>query len=218
MIKNGLCYQVNVIGARNIARICRQEKKYLIYISTDFVFDGEKTGGYTETAAPAPIEWYGQTKYWAEQEAAKSGAKYAIARIAFPFQACFAPKLDLVRKIIKGLQNNSLPAMMTDQMITPTFIDDIALAIDTLIKRKAMGIYHVVGSTALSPYELAFRINEIFNFGVSEIRKTTLAKFLQADSRPRQKNLTLNNRKIQQLGVKMRTIDEALQEMKSQLQ
>lgn len=216
--KNGLCYQVNVIGTKNIAAICRQQNLYLLHISTDFVFDGEKSGGYTEEDKPQPIEWYGETKYLAEQEIVQSGVKHAIARIAFPFRSHFPLKIDLVRKIIEGFKNNSLAPLLTDQMITPTFIDDLALGIDTLIKRKAEGIYHVVGSTPLSPYELAFRINKVFGFNNQNIQQTILTEFVAKTGRPRQKNLALNNRKITQLDVKMQTIDEALQKMKLQLQ
>jgi len=218
--KNGLCYQVNVIGTRNIAQLCAKHNKYFIHISTDFVFDGKNPpiDGYTEKDAPNPIEWYGQTKYLAEQEAVKSGAKHCIARIAFPFRANFPAKLDLVRKTIKNLKKDSLPPVFTDQIITPTFIDDIAAAIDVLINQQAKGIYHLVGSTSLSPYELVLRINKVFGFNNRTVKKTTLAEFIKTDTRPRQKNLSLNNQKITQLGVKMRTIDEALREMKLQLQ
>ncbi len=216
--KNGLCYQVNVIGTKNIANLCAQAGCYLLHISTDFVFDGEKSGGYQETDAPAPIEWYGETKYLAEQEVVQSGAKHAIARIAFPFRSCFSQKIDLVRKIIEDFKNNSLAPLFTDQTITPTFIDDIAAAIHTLIKRKAIGIYHVVGSTSLSPYELALRINKVFKLNNRQIRKASLAEYVRKTGRPRQKNLTLINRRITALGVKMRTIDAALQELKLQLQ
>jgi len=108
--KRGLCYRVNVLGTKNIAQLCQQTNKYLIHISTDFVFDGNKglNKPYIEKDKPNPIEWYGQTKLWAEQEVVKSGSKDVILRIAFPFKSKraafgFEPieKLDLVRKIKK---------------------------------------------------------------------------------------------------------------------
>lgn len=215
--KNGLCYQVNVIGTRNIAQLCTLYNKYLLHISTDFVFDGTKKTLYNEDDQPNPIEWYGQTKYWAEEEVKKSRAKYCIARIAFPFRAHFPQKLDLVRKIIKDLKENSLPPMFTDQIITPTFIDDIAHALYSLINRTAQGVYHVVGSTLVSPFELAVRIAEIFGFNKKTIKKGSLGSFLQRDGRPRQKYLALSNKKIENLGVKMRLLDESLKEIKNQL-
>ncbi len=218
--KEGACYRVNVIGTRNIARLCAQYNQHLIYVSTDFVFDGRSPtpGGYTERDVPYPIEWYGETKYLAEKEVEKSGAKYCIARIAFPFRAKFDNKLDLVRKIIKGFRENLLAPMFTDQVITPTFVDDIAFALASLINRTGKGIYHLVGSTALSPYELALQIAEVFGFDKGMVKEETLEEYIKKTARPRQKNLSLSNKKLEQFGVKMRTLEQALEIMKSQLQ
>src|SRR3990167_7061699 len=60
----------------------------LIHFSPNFVFDGHSPppGGYTEASPPHPVEWYGLTKLWAEQEVQKSGAKYCIVRITYPFR------------------------------------------------------------------------------------------------------------------------------------
>ena len=66
--KNGACYRINVLGTRNIVRACQKNRKYLIHASTDAVFGGEKKSPYTEDDFPGPIEWYGQTKLWAEEE------------------------------------------------------------------------------------------------------------------------------------------------------
>ena len=60
--QDGLVYRVNVTGTKNIANACKEFGHYLIHISTDFVFDGQKDEPYTETDTPNPIEWYGKTK------------------------------------------------------------------------------------------------------------------------------------------------------------
>jgi dTDP-4-dehydrorhamnose reductase len=66
--KNGLCYRINVTRNRNvIARAAEKYHKHMIHISTDYVFDGTKEEVYTEEDVPCPIEWYGETKYIAEQ-------------------------------------------------------------------------------------------------------------------------------------------------------
>src|SRR4030042_2472259 len=85
--KNGLCYRINVLGTENVAQLCAKNAKYLIHISTDFVFDGKKDGAYSEEDQPNPIEWYGQTKLWAEEKIKNSGCRYLILRIAFPYKA-----------------------------------------------------------------------------------------------------------------------------------
>jgi len=230
--KNGTCYKVNVLGTRNIAKLCRQNKKYLIHISTDFVFDGKNAppGGYREDDKPCLLkkEWYGKTKYLAEEEVKKSGCNFVIFRIAFPFKAKPSPKnlepqikLDLIRRIKKGLEEKKTLYMFADQIITPTFIDDIAKTILHSIRAKPQGIYHCTGSSKLSPYQIANKIAQEFDFDKSLIKKASLKKFLREypNSRPRQQNLSMSNKKIKKdLGIKMLTFDEALKKIKAQLQ
>ena len=216
--KKGIVYRVNTLGSKNIAQSCQKNDHYLIHISTDFVFDGENppTGGYTEADRPRPIEWYGQTKLWAEQEVQKSNCRHAIVRLAFPFRSNFPKKKDLVRSIFERLKNQSLHPLFTDQIITPTFIDDICQGLKIFIDRQPQGIYHLVGNTPLSPYQLAQKIAEIFQLP-GEIKKGSLQAYLQTDPRPRQKNLNVSNQKIKEdLGIEMKDIDTALKEMKKQ--
>ena len=218
--KNGMCYQINVVGTKNIAQLCRKYNKFLIHFSTDFVFDGRKKGVYTEKDKPEPIEWYGQTKYWAEEEVKKSGCDYCILRIAYPFRAYYKPKLDLVRKIINGLRTKNLPPMFSDQIITPTFIDDIAFGLKIILEKRPLGVFHFVGSTFLSPYLLAKKVAKVFNFPLELVKRGSLKDYLENNPgvRPYQKNLALSNKKIKNLGVKIKTIDAALLSLKRQLE
>lgn len=227
--KKGLCYRVNVLGTGNILALCKKYKKYLVHISTDFVFDGKKPLGdlYTEKDKPIPLEgeWYGQTKLWAEEEVKESGCQSVIIRPAFPFKARPSQsekktdggyKLDLVRKIIKKLKNGEEVRMFSDQIITPTFVDDFSQALEKIFKKRPKGIYHVVGSTPLSPHQIALKIAEVFSFDKNKIKKSSLRDFGK-DSRPRQQNLGLSNQKLEKdLGVKMHTFEEALRILKKQ--
>lgn len=219
--KTGSVYKVNTLGTKNVATICKKFNHYLIHISTDFIFNGQNPppagGGNTETDTPHPIEWYGQTKLWAEEEVAGSGCDYVIARIAYPFRAFFPPKLDLVRNILAKLKANSLYPMFTDQIITPTFTDDICRALKLFIDKKTQGIYHLVGSTSLSPFDLAKKVAQVFNLQ-ADIKPASFKAYMQTDPRPRQQYLKISNAKLcQDFGIKMKDIDAALQELKSQL-
>ncbi len=218
--KKGLCYQLNVLGTKNIISQCQKRHQRLIYFSTDFVFSGKKDGAYIENDQPDPIDWYGQTKHEAEQEVLASGLSAVIARIAFPYRAQFAPKQDLVRRIIAGLEDNSLYPMFADQIITPTLIDDIAQGVNHFLSANNKGIFHLVGSESLSPYQLAQKIAQKFNFDTRLVKKGSLEdyqKSLPPDSRPWQKNLALSNKKISSLGVVMSGVDEGLLKMKKQI-
>lgn len=218
--KSGLCYQLNVGGTENILELCQKYNKYLINISTDFVFDGQKKGSYAETDQPKPIEWYGETKYLAEKIILDSKHKSAVVRIAYPYRAKFEEKPDIVRKIIKGFKENSLYPMFVDQVITPTFIDDIAKGIEYFIKKQPVGIFHLVGSTSLSPYEMCLKIADVFGFDKKSVQKGSLKNYIEKSpvgSRPWQMNGAISNHKITKLGVKMKTFDEGLKEIKKQL-
>mgnify|MGYP001596600967 CR=1 FL=1 len=217
--KSGPCYQINVTGTQNIAAACAQAGKHLIHISTDFVFDGTKTEGlYTEADPPHPIEWYGLTKLWAEQEVEKSGASYTIARLTYPFRAYYPQRLDLVRSLIEKLTTNTLTTMFTDHILTPTFVDDIAKALKVMIDKKPKGIFHVVGSTPVSDYDLAVKVAQTFALDPSTVKRGSLTEFLKTTNRPYQKRLADSNAKLKtELGVSMRTLDEALLEMNRQL-
>ena len=215
--KEGICYQVNVLGTKNIADLCQKYNKQLIHFSTDFVFGGKKEGFYTEEDIPDPIEWYGETKYLAEKEVKNSGCQYCIVRISFPFRSKFPAKPDLVRKIIDGLKNNTLYPQFSDQIITPTFIDDIAFGIGKIIEKKAEGIFHLTGSSFISPFELAQKIADTFGFDKNLVKESSLSEYLRINphSRPYQKNLSLSNQKARLiLGIEMRTLDQALSVIK----
>ena len=215
--KDGLVYKVNTLGTKNIAQSCKKHKHHLIHISTDFVFDGSKETLYTEKDKPNPIEWYGQTKYWAEQEVAKSNCQHTITRLAFPFRSHFPGKLDLVRNILEKLKTNSLYPMFSDQIITPTFTDDICKVLDIFIQKKPTGIYHVTGSTPISPYDLVKKI--AITFGLkADIKKGSFKEYLKKDPRPRQQFLKISNQKLKtDFNFSMSTIDQALVVLKNQI-
>lgn len=216
--KSGAAWRINVTGTENIINAAKKKNKKIIYISTDFIFDGENppAGGYTEADKPNPKNWYAQTKYEGEKHITASGLPYVIVRIAYPYRAEFEIKKDFVRAIKEKLTSNQKVSALTDHILTPTFIDDIAYALKTLIENNASGIYHVVGSSHLTPFEAATKIAEIFNLSPTLIEKTTReVYFSERAFRPFQ--LALKNDKIRKLGVKMRGFEEGLQEVKRQL-
>lgn len=216
---NGDAWKINVEGTRNVSEICRETGKKIIYVSTDFVFDGEKPQGeyYTEEDQPNPINWYAKTKYEGEKAVEGSGADCIIVRTAYPYRAKHDVKKDFVRAIWDKLNDGLEVKAVTDHIFCPTFIDDLAFALDKLIENDEAGIYHVVGSDALSPYSATLKIADIFGLDKSKVHKTTREEFFK-DRAPRPYNLNLKNDKIKQLGVEMKSFDDGLLEIKRQLE
>lgn len=209
--RDGVCYKVNVLGTKNIAEVCQGQGIHLIHISTDFVFDGKKDSPYTEEDVPSPIEWYGETKALAEAEVKQSGVSYTILRIAYPYRKEFANKPDLIKKIRSGLESGKLYPQFTDTIITPTFIDDIARSFDAAINKHVTGIYHVTGSTSLSPYDLAVKVARTFGFNPELVKKGSLTEYLKSAPRPFARHVAMSNLKAtRDLGIKFATIDQGL--------
>lgn len=208
------CWVVNVVGTENIVSSALKTGKKIIYISTDFVFDGTKDE-YTEDDIPNPVNWYGDTKYEGESIIQKSGIDYLIIRIAYPYRSYFKEKKDFVRRIIDKLNNKEKIAGLTDHILTPTFIDDIAFGLGFLIKHNYSGIFHLVGSQSIKVYDAIETIADIFGYK-ADIYPTTRKEYFK-DKAFRPFKLALNNDKITKLGVRMRSFDEGLKEMKTQI-
>lgn len=217
LIKQKTAWAVNVIGTRNIVEACKKSQKRLIYISTDFVFDGEKQleNGYVESDKPKPINWYAKTKYEGEKIIQHSDTVWAIARLAYPYRAYFV-QTDFVRSLIEKLKKGEKLMTITDHIMTPTFIDDIVEAINILLNNQPAGIFHIVGSQFISPYEASLLIADVFGLDRSLISKTTRAEYFK-NRAPRPFFLGLKNDKIQKLGIKMKTFKEGLIEIKRQM-
>lgn len=211
--ENGDAWKINVFGTQNAVDGCSQSNKKLIYVSTDFVFDGSKEV-YDELDTTNPINWYARTKYEGEKIVQSYSNSWIIARLAYPYRANFL-RNDFVRAILKGLQDHKKVEAVTDHIFTPTFIDDIAFAIDKLIKKEALGVFHVVGGQFLNPYDAAKAIAKMFGFNQEGIRKTTRSEFFE-NRAPRPFHLGLKNDKIGNLGVKMRSFEEGLRAVKEQ--
>ncbi|MDD4937510.1 MAG: sugar nucleotide-binding protein [Candidatus Shapirobacteria bacterium] len=219
--KSGICYQLNVQGTQNILDLAKKYNQYLIYISTDFVFDGTKTTPYLETNIPNPIEWYGETKYLGERVILDSGfSNYNISRITYPYRAKFDTNPDIIRKVLTKLQNGEPVKMFSDQICTYTFIDDIAKGVGFFLENKNTGIYHLVGSSSHSPYEMSLLVAKTFGFDENSVSASSLDEYIKSQpkgSRPWQKTLITSNQKAVSLGLNFKTLKEGLEEIKKQI-
>lgn len=215
--ENGTAWKMNVEGTRNVVDACKKNNKKLIYISTDFVFNGDDTpvNGYTEESLPCPINWYGQTKYEGEKIVMESTIPWVIMRIAYPYRA-ISSKKDFAQIFQTFLQEQKQLRLVEDHIMCPTFIDDIAVAMVQLLQEDQTGVFHVCGNSAISPYQAGMIIANIFHLNPSLIHKTTRELFFQGRAK-RPYNLTLKNDKIHKLDVPMRSFEEGLLEIKKQL-
>ncbi len=206
--KSGIAYQVNVTGTKNIAQACREAGISLIHISTAFVFSGDKEGLYTESDPMKPIEWYGQTKAWAEEVVMESGADWTILRIDFPFRSDPFVKPDIIRKTVAALEKGY--PLFSNHWFGPTYIDDFVKVIEWVIRTKASGLYHASSGEKWSDFELGKLINESHKLGL-EVKEGDLAEYQATLQRPYQRNTAMDSTKLQAaLDFKLTPIRQAV--------
>jgi dTDP-4-dehydrorhamnose reductase len=207
--------RVNKKGTKNMIDACLKTNSRLIYISTDYVFDGEK-GDYTEEDKPNPINAYGKAKLEEEELVKKSELKILILRIAVPYGYNSSyDKQTFEKWIINNLKNNKEIRVIDDQFNTPTLIDDIANAVKKLIELNKIGIYHVTGPETISRYDFAFKVAEIFELSKDLIKRAKTKDLNWKAKRP--KNSSLNINKLRKEGINMSNINEGLNKMKKQM-
>lgn len=176
--KEGICYLLNAVGAKNIAEVCKQFNTRLIHISTEYVFDGNKSEApYTEDDKPNPINWYGQTKYCGEQFVLESGSQSVIARLSMPFSAYYELKKDIARFFLKELHHGKEINAVEDQKITPVLVDDVANALVVLINNQVSGIYNICVTNFTTPFKFARLIAQKFNLDIFLIKPISFKKY-----------------------------------------
>ncbi|OGH08403.1 MAG: hypothetical protein A2152_02845 [Candidatus Levybacteria bacterium RBG_16_35_6] len=213
-----MAWKVNVEGTKNVVEACEKNNKKIVYFSTDMVFPGRKElpEKYSEDDETNAVGFYAKTKEQAEKIVEKATCPWIILRLAYPFRANFGKK-DYARSFKELLEKGVQIKAVSDHYFTPTFVDDIAKALDLVIKENLTGKLHVTGGETVSPFEVAIKIADLFNLNKDLIGKTTREEFFK-NRAPRAYNLSLNNDKMGKLGVRMLPFSEGLLEVKRQLE
>lgn len=142
-----LCYNVNVLGTRNIAYACRELDAKMVYISTDYVFGGQGENFFLPSDKKEPINWYGETKSLGEDEVAKLIQKFFIIRISWVFGK---NGKNFVKTMLRlGAEREEL-TVVGDQIGSPTYTVDLATLICDMIKTEKYGIYHATNEGVCS--------------------------------------------------------------------
>ena len=214
-LNQDLAWKINVEGTKNIVEAAKNIDSSLIYISTDYVFNGEK-GNYRESDEPAPINFYGLTKLKAE-EVVKTQAEYFIARPSVIYGSTpAAGKVNFVLWLIETLRKREHVNIITDQWVTPTLNTNLAEMTLEVIERRLTGTYHLCGATRVSRFEFAQLVADVFGLDKSLIDSALSSQFKWPAKRPM--DSSLDTSKAQQtLQNKPLKIDDALKQLKSEL-
>ncbi|WP_242203334.1 dTDP-4-dehydrorhamnose reductase [Aestuariivivens insulae] len=153
-------YNINANGAKNLAMVCKEYEAILIHISTDFVFDGNKTEPYTEKDKPNPISVYGASKLQGEVEIQKVLKEHFIIRTSWLYSEYGN---NFMRTMLKLSETRDEISVVSDQIGTPTYAGDLAAVIIKIIriKSKDFGLYHYSNEGAVSWFEFAKAIFDL---------------------------------------------------------
>jgi dTDP-4-dehydrorhamnose reductase len=211
-----LAWKINVEGTRNIAEAAKAYDAFLLYVSTDYIFNGEK-GNYTETDRPDPINYYGLTKLKAENIVHDTINQYCIARTSVLYGASpTAGKINFALWLINKLRKKETVKIVTDQRNSPTLNTNLAEMTREIIQRKKTGIYHLSGATQISRYDFAKMIAVTFGLNLSLITPLSSSEFPWIAKRP--KDSSLNTTKAKNaLTNKPLPVEEALPQLKIEM-
>ena len=178
-------YALNVTAVKHLAEYSQSNSCRLIHLSTDFVFDGTATEAYTETDTTNPINYYGKTKQWSEEVIEQACTNYAIARIEVVYGKPFNGQHGNIVHLVKTrLENGQCIRVVSDQFRSPTWVEDIARAIESLLSDKYQGIYHICGGETMSVADIAYRVAKHFGLDTSLIQPVTTDEMNEATPRP----------------------------------
>ena len=178
-------YALNVTAVKHLAEYSLSNSCRLIHLSTDFVFDGTATEAYTETDTTNPINYYGKTKQWSEEVIEQACTNYAIARIEVVYGKPFNGQHGNIVHLVKTrLENGQCIRVVSDQFRSPTWVEDIARAIESLLSDKYQGIYHICGGETMSVADIAYRVAKHFGLDTSLIQPVTTDEMNEATPRP----------------------------------
>ena len=203
---------VNGYAVEWLSSLSKEIGAKFVQISTDYVFDG-LTGNYKEDDTPNPINEYGKSKLIGEENALKNDA--IVLRIEMPYGINIAKNKNVFfESVINNLKEGKTVNAAVDQIISPTFVEDIPKAVEVLVEKEANGIFHLASKEHFSRFEFVNIIADVFNFDKTFIKPVKLADFKMLAKRP--KNTFLNIDKISKF-YEIKPLKENLEKIKNEI-
>lgn len=175
-----LAYKVNSEAAGRLGQLAAKEHKYVLHISTDFVFDGKLDRPYKETDEPNPISVYGASKLAGEKGLIESGCHGCIMRVEWTYGKAGN---NFVKKLLKRAGETNELRVIDDQVGSPTATTQVAAEICELLKKKPEGLYHYAAGGYVSRFEMAKFIIEKLNLNVG-LEACSSSEFVTPAARP----------------------------------
>ncbi len=206
-----LAFEVNALGAKNVADAAREAGAAVMFVSTDYVFDGEKGSPYVEEDTARPLSVYGTSKLAGEHLVRQSNEKHYVVRSSSLFGVAGASGKggNFVETMIRKAREGEPLRVVDDQVSVPTLTWDLAQGLRELAKTERYGLYHVTNSGQTSWYRFAAKIFELT--GLTPSLTAITSEELGAPAR-RPHFSVLENRAAKAAGLEpLRSWEEALE-------
>ena len=191
-----LCIKINATATKHIAKCAKILDIPMIYISTDYVFDGTKDGEYTENDETNPINIYGESKLAGEKYVQEILDKYYIVRTSWVFNINGKNFIETMLRLSKA--NNQL-SIVNDQIGSPTYTRDLSRLLVDMLETSKYGLYHATNEGYCSWYEFANTIFKLANINI-DIKAINSNEYASRAKRPM--NSKLSKDKLIEYGFK----------------
>lgn len=191
-----LCRKVNAEGTRNIALMCKKMDIPMLYLSTDYVFDGEGERAWEPDDERHPLNVYGQTKYEGELAIEELLEKYFIVRIAWVFGI---NGKNFIKTMLKLGETHDTLTVVNDQIGSPTYTYDLSRLLVDMIETEAYGRYHATNEGLCTWYEFA---KEIFTQAGMDVKVLPVTSDEYPAKARRPHNSRMNKDKLEEKGFK----------------
>ena len=206
--KRELATLINATGTGHLLDVASDRQVPFNYISTDFVFDGVH-GNYTEDAERNPVNHYGKTKLAAEKLVEQYVADWSIVRTVLVYGLPKTGRSNLLSIVKEKLEANQVYKVVDDQVRTPTFVEDLAGGIASMLTKRVTGVYNICGAEIFTPYQMAFQAACYLGLNTQLLTKTNSATFNQPAKRPMITGLSIKKAQVD-LGFSPTTFEEGL--------
>jgi dTDP-4-dehydrorhamnose reductase len=192
-----LAYRINAIGTRNVAEAARSVGAQVLYVSTDYVFDGTKQGPYLEWDTPNPMSVYGASKLAGERELDPGST---VVRTSW---VCGRYGQNMVKTILRVADQHPELSFVDDQFGHPTFASDLARMIHLLATERRPGTFHVTNQGAVSWFEFARAVLEADGADPDRVKPITTEQLQPPRPAPRPANSVLDNAALRLSGIEL---------------
>ena len=209
-----LALKINAKATETLAKQAARHGSFFVYVSTDYVFDGEK-GMKKESDMPSPIDYYGYSKYQGELAVQDMASSWCIARTSTPF-GMHPTRKSFPIFVAENLGAKKEISVVTDQYTSPTYVPNLSQMLIEISTRQIVGVIHLAGATRISRYDMATLVAEKVGLEKSLLKPTTMNDMSWIAKRPRDSSLDVS-KATQILQEKPLTVEEGLDRFMSEM-